>query len=117
VDALSRLEICAGFSSAQSHSFPEYFDLSVWYDRRKAMEGDQGDHAGKRKDPETLRERHPHKDIRREKWQKYFCTPLLPLPLHGIQRQKSCDAVLFALLGQILFMTTARVCDVPIMCN
>jgi hypothetical protein len=81
------------------------------------MEGDQGDHAGKRKDPETFRERHPHKDIRREKWQKYFCTTLLPLPLHGIQRQKSCDAVLFALLGQILFMTTARVCDVPIMCN
>src|SRR3954447_4894974 len=116
-DALSRLKICAGFSSAQSHSFPERFDLSVRDNRRKAMEGDQRDHAGKRKDPETFRERHPHKDIRREKWQKYSCTTLLPLPLHGVQRQKSCDAVLFALLGQILFMTTARVGDVPILCN
>jgi hypothetical protein len=50
------------------------------------MEGDEGNHAGKRKDPETLRECHPHKDIRREKWQKYFGATLLPLPLHGIER-------------------------------
>jgi hypothetical protein len=114
-DALSRLEIYARFSSAESHSLPEWFDLGLRYDRWNASAGDKRNDPRKREHPKPFGKGHSDENIRRKQRQEYFCTTSFPVPLHSVHRKKSGDAMLFALLCQIFFVAAAGVGDIPIL--
>jgi hypothetical protein len=108
------LQVCTWFNSPETHCFPECLNLRAWYNCRKAFEGNQRHHPRKCKHPKTFCEGHPDKNIGREKRQEYFCTTSFPVPLCSIQRKKSGDTPLLALLCQVFLVAAAGIRHIPV---